>query len=282
MDLGLADKVAFITGASGGIGRALATAFGGQGCGLVLAGHGRTDELAAWVAAQPFAAHTLIQSFDVTDPAATDRAVDAALARFPRLDLCLANAGAWPVPDAPLASMDVARLRRTVEVNLFGAAYTARAFLAALARTGPRADGQGASLLFTGSTAGRFGERGHSDYALAKAGLQGLVQSLKHEIVDLDPWGRVNLLEPGWTVTHMARPALDQPGTIARVLATMPLRQLGRAQDVAATALYLSSPLLARHVSGQTITVAGGMEGRLRWQPHEIDEAAVRARIRPT
>jgi 3-oxoacyl-[acyl-carrier protein] reductase len=49
-----------------------------------------------------------------------------------------------------------------------------------------------------------------------------------HEIVELDPWGRVNLVEPGWTVTHMARPALDEPGTIARVVRTMSLRQIRR------------------------------------------------------
>jgi len=98
--------------------------------------------------------------------------------------------------------------------------------------------------------------------------------------VDLDPYGRVNRVDPGWTVTHMARPALDRPGTIRRVTATMPLRQLARAKDIARAVLWMSSPALARHVTGQTVVVAGGMEGRLRWSPEEIDEEAVRARLR--
>lgn len=280
MDLQLGGKVVFLTGASGGIGRAVAQAFGEQGCRLALAGRSRTEDLSAWVAGQPFAERSWVTAFDVADPDATSAAMEQAVQRFGRVDIAIANAGTWPVPDVPLHAMDVGRLRSTVEANLMGAVYTARAFLAALARSGPRSDGHGASLAFTGSTAGRFGERMHSDYALAKAGLSGLVQSLKHEIVDLDPYGRANLVEPGWTVTHMARPALEVPGAITRVLATMPLRQLARAKDIAASLLWLSSPALARHVTGQVITVAGGMEGRLRWQPEQVDEQAVRDRLK--
>jgi 3-oxoacyl-[acyl-carrier protein] reductase len=280
MDLGLTDKVVFITGASGGIGRALAEAFGAEGSSLVLGGHTRLDELQGWLADQPFADRALAVACDVTDDVAVDRAFTLSVERFGRVDCCLANAGVWPVADEPLAAMDPARLRSTVETNLVGAALTARSFLATVARSGPRPDGHGASLVFTGSTAGRFGEREHSDYALAKAGLVGLVQSLKHELVDLDPYGRVNMVEPGWTVTHMARPVLDQPGVITRVVATMPLRQLARAKDIAATCLSLCSPALSRHVTGQVLTVAGGMEGRLRWQPDEVDEDAVRDRLR--
>ncbi|HTE04882.1 MAG TPA: SDR family oxidoreductase, partial [Planctomycetota bacterium] len=152
------------------------------------------------------------------------------------------------------------------------------AFLAALARTGPRADGHGASLTFLGSTAGRFGEAGHAEYAAAKAGLRGAMLSLKNEIVHLDPFGRVNLVQPGWTVTHMARPALQQPGVIGRVLSTMPLRQLGRARDVARAIVVLASPAASRHVSGEALTIAGGMEGRQQWTAADVDEEAVRRR----
>ena len=77
----------------------------------------------------------------------------------------------------------------------------------------------------------------------------------------------------------MARPALSNPGTIAGVVRTMPLRQLARAKDIAATALWLASPRLARHVSGEVVTVAGGMEGRVRWEQGDVDEDAVRARL---
>jgi 3-oxoacyl-[acyl-carrier protein] reductase len=76
----------------------------------------------------------------------------------------------------------------------------------------------------------------------------------------------------------MAREALEQPGLIGRVLRTMPLRQLARAGDIAQSALFLASPRAARHLSGQVITVAGGMEGRILWENGQIDEAAVRRR----
>jgi len=280
MDLGLAEHVVFVTGASGGIGRALAQAFAAEGARVVLAGRARARELQDWVAQQDWRERALVVRADVREPASLATAFNSAVDAFGRVDACIANAGAWPTPDVPLHEADERRIRETLDVNLLGALWTARAFLAALGRTGPRADGRGASLVFVGSTAGRFGEAGHAEYATAKAGLVGLMRSLKNEIVRLDPFGRVNLVEPGWTVTHMVRPALGQPGTIARVLATMPVRQLGRAADVAAAIAWLCSPLAARHVSGQTLTLAGGMEGRQLWTDDEIDEAAVRLRAR--
>ena len=102
---------------------------------------------------------------------------------------------------------------------------------------------------------------------------------MKNEIVDIDPCARVNLIEPGWTVTHMARPALEQAGVIEKVVRTMPLRQLGRAQDVARAALFLASPAASRHVTGEIVTVAGGMEGRALWEASDIDEKKIRDRL---
>jgi 3-oxoacyl-[acyl-carrier protein] reductase len=166
-----------------------------------------------------------------------------------------------------------------VAVNLLGAAWTARAWMASLARHGPRADGRGAAWVAVGSTAGRFGEAGHADYAMAKAGLRGLMLSLKNEVVRLDPYARANLVSPGWTVTEMARPALDEPGAVAGVLRTMPLRQLARPEDVARVVATLLSPAASRHVSGEDITVAGGMEGRVQWAVEDVDVPAVRARL---
>ena len=280
MDLGLADQVVLITGASGGIGRALAQTFVDEGARVVLAGHARLAELRDHVAEQGWGERALAVAADVRQPAELAAAFEQAVARFGRVDACIANAGAWTTPDLRLHEADEGRIREALEINLLGALWTARAFMGALARTGPRPDGRGASLVFVGSTAGRFGEAGHTEYATAKAGLIGLMRSLKNEIVTLDPFARVNVVEPGWTVTHMVRPALDQPGTIAKVLSTMPVRQLGRAADVAAAIAWLCSPLAARHVSGQTLTLAGGMEGRQLWNVDQIDEGAVRARAR--
>jgi len=279
MDLALKDKVVWITGASGGIGRALAQVFAAEGATLALHGHEGFEALAAWVGEQAWGTRALLVRADVRAADELSRCAAEIRARFGRIDVCCANAGKWPSEARGLHELAPARLQETLAVNLLGALFTARAFLATLAATGPRADGHGAALVFTGSTAGRFGERGHVDYSVAKAALHGAVKTLKNEIVRLDPYGRVNAVEPGWTVTHMARPTLEQPGTVERVVRTMPLRQLARASDVARTVAWLASPSAAAHVSGEIVSVAGGMEGRLLWNEDEVDRAAVLRRL---
>ncbi len=279
MDLALKDQVVFVTGASGGIGRALAEAFSAEGARLALTGNDAIESLRAWVKSQPRAKDMLALACDTRDPEQVDAAMEQARARFGRVDVAIANAGRW-TPEFALAHRATPqRIRENIEINLLGSMWTARAFMSALEKSGPRADGVGAALVFIGSTAGRFGEKGHAEYSAGKAGLYGLVRTLKNEIVDLDPFARVNMIEPGWTVTHMARPALQQPGVISKVVRTMPLRQLARAEDIARAALFLCSPVLSRHVSGEVVTVAGGMEGRSLWEANQVDEEAVRRRV---
>jgi len=280
MDLGLQDAVVWVTGSSGGIGRATAELFAEEGARVALHGHRNTESAASWLAERPWAERGTIVGGDVRDAAAMEACAARIVERWGRIDACVANAGAWPAADLRLDQLSPERLRDTIAVDLLGPLHTARAFLRTLGEVGPRPDRRGASIVFTGSTAGRFGERGHLDYAAAKSGLVGAMLSLKNEIVRIDPYGRVNLVEPGWTVTHMARPALEVPGAIVGATRTMPLRQLARARDVGQAILWLSSPLVARHVTGQTITVAGGMEGRVQWAPDEVDEEAVRERSR--
>jgi len=280
MDLGLGDKVVLMTGASGGIGRALAGAFAAEGARVALHGRTRIADLRRHVAGAPWRDRALVLSGDLTKSEACDAMFARILKAWGRVDVCIANAGSYPQEALRIDRIAPRRVAETIAANLLSSVWTARAFLASLAATGPRADGHGASLVLIGSTAGRFGERGHFDYSVAKAGLAGLVLTLKNEIVEIDPFGRVNMIEPGWTVTHNVRASLEKPGAIARVVATMPLRQLGRAADVARAAVWIASPAAARHVNGQSIVLAGGMEGRLLWPPESIDEAAVRRRCR--
>ena len=279
METGLRDKVVFVTGASGGIGGAMAEVFAAEGAKLVLQGNSQFDGLQRHVNDTDWSDRALCVRFDVSDRGATFDAMREAVERFGRVDTCVANAGVWPEEDVPFHRMSETRLRGTVETNLLGACWTAQAFLDQLERVGPRADGDGASLVFIGSTAARFGERDHGDYSMTKAGMLGLVRTLKNEIVRLDPYGRVNLVQPGWTVTPMARTALEDDVMIRRVLQTYPMQQMARAVDIARVTAVLSSPELSRHVSGEVITVAGGMEGRVLWQTDQIDVEALRRRI---
>ncbi|MFO0755665.1 MAG: SDR family oxidoreductase [Byssovorax sp.] len=260
MDLGLRDLGAFVTGASGGIGLALCGAFAAEGAKVAACSRRPVPPSEGLVPLQA----------DVRDPAAMDEAMRRAEQAFGRVDLCVANAGIWPEASLPLHELPEARIREVMETNLLGAIWTARAFLASLARTGPRGDGRGAALVFIGSTAGRFGEKGHAEYAASKAALRGLVLTLKNEIVALDPRGRVNLVDPGWTVTPMAAEVLARDGAMGAVTRTMPLRQLASPEDVARAVLVLASPVTSRHVSGEALTVAGGMEGRVLWDDPKI------------
>jgi len=281
MDLQLRDKVVLITGASGGIGRALAEAFAAEGARIALHGHRQWDGLRQWAAAQSWSDSAHCVRADITVPAEVDAAFDEVRERWGRIDVCIANAGIWPPEHQTIGELSEERARSVIEVNLLGALWTARAFARTLQSTGPRDDGQGASLIFTGSTAGRFGEAGHADYAASKAGIVGLMRSMKNEIVEHDPYARVNVIEPGWTVTDMTRREVQEQDLVRQIVRTMPVRQIARAADIARTALWLASPSAARHVSGQAITVAGGMEGRALWKDGDIDVGAIMERLEP-
>ncbi|PRQ08503.1 SDR family NAD(P)-dependent oxidoreductase [Enhygromyxa salina] len=279
MDTRLKGLTVLITGASGGIGEALAEEFANEGANLVLHGHSRADKLEDLVGLEGWGERALVGTADLRKPETLDELFEQGRQRFGRIDVVVANAGIWPPEPKPLHELSVERIREVIDVNLIGTIVTCRSFAAQLAAYGPRADGRGASVCLIGSTAGRFGEAHHLEYAVSKAGMYGLMRSLKNELVALDPWARVNLVEPGWTVTPMAEAALAEEGTVDRVCATMALRQLARPADVARAVVFLSSPALARHVSGEVITVAGGMEGRRLWEPEQIDPMVVRSRL---
>ena len=146
--------------------------------------------------------------------------------------------------------------RRRCGANLTATFLTARGFLRLVERQGH------GNLVLVGSTAGRFGEAGHADYAAAKAAIQvGLLLSLKNEITRIAPRGRVNAVAPGWTYSPMTRGELD-PELVERLSRTMALRKVAVAEDVARAVVVLASDELSGHVTGELVTVAGGMEGR--------------------
>jgi 3-oxoacyl-[acyl-carrier protein] reductase len=172
-----------------------------------------------------------------------------------RLEVCAAVAGVWPSGDVPVSEMPLERWRATLDQNLTSVFLTARGFLAQL-------EGDGA-LVLIGSTAGIFGEAGHADYAAAKSGvLGGLLLSLKNEVVRRSPGVRVNAVAPGWTESPMTRGHVSDE-QVARISRTMALRKVAQPEDVAAQVVALASPVLSGHVTGQVVTVAGGMEGRV-------------------
>jgi 3-oxoacyl-[acyl-carrier protein] reductase len=257
VELGLEGTAALVTGGSGGIGSATARALAAEGVRVGI--HYNTNREPAEALAAEVGGVAL--QADLRDEAAADALVPAAVAALGRLDACVACAGVWPTEDVPVARLGLDRWRATLDANLTATFLTARAYLRHVESTGA------GSLVLIASTAGLVGEAGHADYASAKAAIaHGLALSLKNEVVRTAPLARVNVVAPGWTVSPMTDRDLTE-ATIARVTATMALRKVARPEDVARAIVFLCSPLASGHVTGQVVTVAGGMEGRLLHDP---------------
>ncbi|MEA2507999.1 MAG: 3-oxoacyl-[acyl-carrier protein] reductase [Actinomycetota bacterium] len=254
METGLGGKGVLVTGGAGGIGTAIVRAFANEGA--IVGIHYRTSGENARRLAGETGGRAL--HANLTEETEADALVPAAVAELSRLDILVANAGVWPPNDEPVWEMSLERWRATVAANLDSVFLSCRAFLRHVATTGE------GSIVIISSTAGLIGEAGHADYAAAKSALAGgFLKSLKNEIVRVAPRGRVNVVCPGWTQTEMARDSLVEQASVQRITRTMALRKIGRAEDVARVVVALASDEISGHVTGEVVTVAGGMEGRV-------------------
>src|SRR5581483_2862000 len=159
VDTGLAGKGVVVTGGSGGIGSACARAFADEGARVVVhynTGRERAEEVPGVARIQA----------DLTEEAQVDRLFAEARDALGTIDVCAAVAGVWPRADEPVWQLSLDRWDETVRANLTATFLTARGFLREVERNGH------GSLVLVGSTAGRFGEAGHADYAAAKAAIQ--------------------------------------------------------------------------------------------------------------
>jgi len=277
METGLAGKVVVITGAAGGIGSAIAAQFASEGANLVL--HYRSSGANAEALQQQLTrsasatarslnktAESIVLRADLTKEVDVRRMFEKTLKRFGRVDTVIANAGAWESRDIPLRQMSLGQWRHTLDNVLTNTFLTLREFFQIVAKQ------KRGNALLVSSTAGVFGEAGHCDYAAAKSAMAfGLTRSLKNEISRIAPTtrgycgGRVNCICPGWTIVPRTSEKLKDVKAIRRVTSTMALPKIGTPDDMASAAVFLSSDKLAGHITGQTLIIAGGMEGRLLW-----------------
>jgi NAD(P)-dependent dehydrogenase (short-subunit alcohol dehydrogenase family) len=244
-------KVALITGAASGQGRAAAQLFGAHGAKVVVAdvnddGSGETVRLLEEGDAEGVAVHA-----DVSQRGDIDTMVDAALDRFGHLDVLYNNAAVQTsgrLVDCTEEDWDV-----TIATNLSAIFWACRAALPHLL------DGQGGSIINTASTLGLIGSEGYAAYGAAKA---GLVLLTKQIAVEYGPAVRANVIAPGSIDTPRFRKVLKKtPGAdqfVDGLTRTIPARRLGTAEDVAAIALFLASDQSA-YVSGAVIPADGGL-----------------------
>jgi 3-oxoacyl-[acyl-carrier protein] reductase len=275
MDSQLRGRVVVITGASGGIGSAIARQFAAEGARLVLHYH-RGRSRVAELKRELQSADPLALQADLTREADVKGLFGQAAKHFGRVDTLVANAGAWETRDVPLHQMPLRQWRRTLDGVLTSVFLSLREFLRLVAKQ------KHGNVVLIASTAAVFGEAGHADYAAGKAALAyGLTRSLKNELSRLAPHrrdycgGRINCISPGWTLVPRNAAKLQNPDVARKVTATMALPQIGRPDDMAHAAVFLASDTLARHITGQNLVIAGGMEGRWLWRPEEIDPASV-------
>ncbi len=254
MDTELKGKGVLVTGGAGGIGTATVRAFAEEGARVAV--HYRSSGDQALALAKDVGGVAL--RADLTLEAEVDALIPQAVKALGRLDVVVANAGHWPSADEPVWQMSLSRWRQTMAENLDSVFLTCRAFLRHVATTGT------GSLVIVSSTAGLFGEAGHSDYAAAKGALaSGFVKSLKNEVGRIAPLARVNVVCPGWTEVDRNRAKLQGPGFLQRVTRTMALRKVAQPEDIARVIVTLASDRVSGHVTGEVVTVAGGMEGRV-------------------
>ncbi len=260
----LEGRCILVTGASSGIGHATAKTVADHGAATIV--HYRSQPQPAFdlvAAIQESGGRAVAIGADLaseSEVANLFREIDA----FGQLDGLVANAGIWPEDPVALADMTHEQWRRTLDVNLDGVFFSCRDFLRRVPPRGP------ASAVLIGSTAALFGEEGHADYSASKSALIGLSLTLKNEIVRHNPLGRVNLVHPGWVETPMAAAALERKDVVATTTATMALRKVAKPDDVAQLVLFLLADSLSGHLTGLSLPVAGGMEGRLLHDPKSL------------
>ncbi len=247
LELNLEGRTALVTGASRGIGRAVALTLARAGADVMVAAGSRRDlgeETAALAGAG--GARTRTVDGDLADPAVPARWVEACRDAFGGLDILVNNAGIWE--EAALEDLDPPTLERTLRVNLAGAVELCRRALPLLERS------PAGRIVNLSSTASLLGEPRHAGYAASKGALDAFTRSLA---VELGPRGiTVNSVAPGWTATDMAAAALrTEEGR--RTVASIPLGKAATPEDVAFAVAFLASDW-AGHLNGVTLPVEGG------------------------
>lgn len=240
-------KVAIVTGSSRGIGLAIASSLARAGAHVIVSSRkaDACEEAAASLRAEGLQATAIPCHAGRAEDLA--RITDACIARFGRLDICVANAAANPV-FGPLDALPDDAWDKVMDVNL-------RSVFRLAKLTGGHLAAGGGTFIAISSVGAYRTEHGIGAYNVSKLALIGLVRNLASE------WGprgvRVNAIAPGLIRTDLSRALWQDASIAARVEKLVPLGRIGDADDIGAIALFLAAPA-SRYVTGQTIVADGG------------------------
>lgn len=247
-NMGLADRVALVTGGSRGIGKAVV---------LLLASHGAkvvvnyvSDEASAAATVDEARARggdaVAIQG-DVSSLAEGERVVKETVERFQRIDFLICNAGIWE--GAPVESMPEALWDRTMDINLKGTWSVCRAAAPVMKKQ------KFGRIVIVSSTAGQRGEAQFSNYAASKGGQIAFTKSLSSELA---PSGiNVNSVAPGWVETDMTKDVFSDDASREAILKTIPTGRVATPEDIAGPIVFLCSKW-ADNITGEVLNVNGG------------------------
>jgi 3-oxoacyl-[acyl-carrier protein] reductase len=241
----LSGRVALVTGASRGIGRAIATLMAAQGAHVVAAARGdHANAVAEAIAGAGGKADAI--ALDVTDPADIQRAVSGMLDRHSRIDILVNNAGI--ARDQLLIRLKRDDWDAVVATNLTAAFALTQAVLKPMIRQ------RGGRIVCISSVVGQSGNPGQANYAASKAGLIGFVKSVAQEVASRSV--TVNVVAPGLIDTDMTQAITERAQDDWK--SRIPLGRLGTPADVASAVCFLASDE-ASYITGQVLAVNGGM-----------------------
>jgi NAD(P)-dependent dehydrogenase (short-subunit alcohol dehydrogenase family) len=245
--LSLEGRAAIVTGASRGLGRAIALALAGAGADVALAARSRVDLEETARQVEALGRRALVVPTDVSVYAELEVLVNRAVGELGGLHIVVNNSGIARVTS--LAEMPPEEFAETLRVNLVGVFNGCRAAAAHL--IGQRSG----KIINIASVLGQVGLPGYTAYAASKGGVMGLTRALAAE------WARyniqVNALAPGWFVTDMNAPAFADPKIRERLLRDVPARRTGRPEEIGPLLVYLASSA-SDFMTGQTVFLDGG------------------------
>lgn len=239
----LKNQVAIVTGATAGIGKAITLLLASQGAHVMAVG--TNSERGQEVASQNSDHITFVQA-DISKKEEVDALIQTTLERFQKIDILINNAGI--TKDGLLMRMNEEDWTRVLDVNLTSCFYTCRAVMR------PFMKAKRGKIINVSSVVGIIGNPGQTNYAASKAGLIGFSKSLAKEVASRNI--TVNCIAPGYIETNMTSALPDSKKD--EVIKHIPLGRMGKPEDIAAAALFLSSPG-ADYITGQVLVVDGGI-----------------------